>query len=78
MLSSTGRNFTPLDGSNGTSSRRNPFVQVTSTDSCNLPDRPPTLNTPPISSRVRGEKLVNYMERSPPSSSSSAVPIIPG
>lgn len=31
MLSSTGRSFTPLDGSNGTSSRRNPFVQVTST-----------------------------------------------
>ncbi|EFO88410.1 hypothetical protein CRE_10995 [Caenorhabditis remanei] len=74
MLSSTGRNFTPLDGSNGTSSRRNPFVQVTSTDSCTLPDRP-SLNTPPISSRVRGEKLVNYMERSPPSSS---VAIIPG
>lgn len=74
MLSSTGRSFTPLDGSNGTSSRRNPFVQVTSTDSCHLPDRP-VLNTPPISSRVRGEKLVNYMERSPPSSS---VAIIPG
>ncbi|CAB3409470.1 unnamed protein product [Caenorhabditis bovis] len=67
MISSTGRGFVNLDGSNGTSSRRNPFVAVKTGGS------PPLISTP-ISSRVRGEKLVNYMEGSPPSSSASLPP----
>ncbi|CAI5449263.1 unnamed protein product [Caenorhabditis angaria] len=110
MISSSGvhhgRSFTALDGSNGTSSRRNPFIQVfrncvykslTYAKLCTnlklivivrFPGSPDpsngsatstnALQSTPISSRVRAEKLMNYMERSPPSSTTTSVVVVPG